>query len=62
VALLCGYVVRDILRPDKDVVRAEGEDDPAGGVLAGAPDRFVLRLRWPVTAGMMQAIRPASAP
>jgi Glycosyltransferase family 87 len=62
VALLCGYVVRDILRPDKDVVRAEGEDDPAGGVLAGAPDRFVLRPGRPATAGMMPAIRPAGAP
>jgi uncharacterized membrane protein len=50
VALLCGYVVRDILRPDHDVVRREGEDDPAGGVLAGAPDRFVLRLRKPPVA------------
>jgi hypothetical protein len=38
-------VVVDILRPARDVVRAAGEDDPAGGVLAGAPDRFVLRLR-----------------
>jgi hypothetical protein len=27
------------------VVRAGGEDDPAGGVLAGAPDHLVLRLR-----------------
>jgi uncharacterized membrane protein len=45
VALLAGYVVRDILRPGGDVVRAGGEDDPAGGVLSGAPDRFVLRLR-----------------
>ena len=45
VALLCVLVVVDILRPDRDVVRAGGEDDPAGGVLAGAPDRFVLRLR-----------------
>ena len=45
VALLCGYVVRDVLRPGRDIVRADGEDDPAGGVLAGAPDRFVLRLR-----------------
>ena len=34
-----GYIVRDILRPDRDPVRAEGEDDPAGGVLDGAPDR-----------------------
>jgi uncharacterized membrane protein len=45
VLLLCGLVVKDILRPDTDAVRAGGEDDPAGGVLAGAPDRFVLRLR-----------------
>jgi len=45
VALLCVLVVRDILRPEADVVRADGEDDPAGGVLAGAADRVVLRLR-----------------
>jgi len=45
VALLCVLVVRDILRPEADVVRADGEDDPAGGVLVGAADRFVLRLR-----------------
>jgi uncharacterized membrane protein len=45
VALLCGYVVHDILRPEFDVVRRDGEDDPAGGVLVDAPDRFVLRLR-----------------
>jgi uncharacterized membrane protein len=45
VLLLCGLVVKDILRPDTDLVRAGGADDPAGGVLAGAPDRFVLRLR-----------------
>jgi uncharacterized membrane protein len=42
VLLLCALVVRDILRPEADLVRAHGEDDPAGGVLAGAPDRFVL--------------------
>ena len=45
VTLLCGLVVRDILRPEADVVRVGGEDDPAGGVLADAADRFVLRLR-----------------
>jgi uncharacterized membrane protein len=43
VALLCGLVVADILRPGRDVVRADGEDDPAGGVLDGAPDVVVLR-------------------
>ncbi len=46
VLLLCALVVRDILRPDRDVVRAGGRaDDPAGGVLDGADDRVVLALR-----------------
>jgi uncharacterized membrane protein len=45
VALLAAYVVRDILRPERDVVRASGADDPAGGVLDQAEDRF--RIRWP---------------
>jgi len=33
-------VIIDILRPQGDVVRAGGVDDPAGGVLDGAPDIF----------------------
>ncbi len=37
-----GLVVRDVLRPDLDPVRADGSDDPAGGVLDGADD--VVRL------------------
>jgi uncharacterized membrane protein len=37
-----GFVIRDILRPEADVVRAGGEDDPAGGVLDGAPDRSAV--------------------
>ncbi len=36
---LAAAVVRDVLRPEVDVVRAGGLDDPAGGVLDGAPDR-----------------------
>ncbi|HET7328144.1 MAG TPA: glycosyltransferase 87 family protein [Nocardioidaceae bacterium] len=37
---LGGLVVRDILTPWRDPVRADGQtDDPAGGVLADAPDR-----------------------
>jgi uncharacterized membrane protein len=48
VALLAAYVVRDILYPERDVVRAHGLDDPAGGVLDHAPDRFRIRLAWPV--------------
>jgi Glycosyltransferase family 87 len=44
VALLAAYVVRDILCSERDVVRARGHDDPAGGVLDQAPDRFRIRL------------------
>ena len=47
VLLLCCLIIKDILRSATDVVRAAGQDDPAGGVLAGAGDRFVLRLRRP---------------
>ena len=36
--LLMGLVVREALRPYHDVVRRDGEDDPAGGVLDGALD------------------------
>ena len=36
---LCVLVVRDIWRPSRDPVRRAGDDDPAGGVLDGAPDR-----------------------
>ncbi|WP_208105687.1 glycosyltransferase family 87 protein [Streptomyces sp. GC420] len=39
---LCAVVVRDILMPERDVVRRDGSDDPSGGVLDGAPDAFVL--------------------
>ncbi|MEU4083596.1 glycosyltransferase family 87 protein [Streptomyces aureus] len=39
---LCAVVVRDIFMPERDVVRRGGEDDPAGGVLDGAQDVFVL--------------------
>jgi hypothetical protein len=49
VALLAAYVVRDILHPERDVVRARGLDDPAGGVLDQAPDRFRIRLPRPVS-------------
>jgi uncharacterized membrane protein len=45
VVLLCGLVTRDCLRPDRDVVRVQGADDPAGGALSGAPDRLTLRPR-----------------
>ncbi len=44
VALLSAYVVRDILYPERDVVRVHGSDDPAGGVLDHAPDVYRLHL------------------
>jgi hypothetical protein len=41
--LLASTVVADILQPERDRVRASGvNDDPAGGVLDGAPDRLVV--------------------
>jgi uncharacterized membrane protein len=35
-------VIRDIMRPEYDPVRADGSDDPSGGVLDGAPDYVSL--------------------
>ncbi len=35
---ICALIVRDVLDPSHDPVRADGVDDPAGGVLDGAPD------------------------
>jgi uncharacterized membrane protein len=46
VLLLSVLVIRDIIRPERDVVRADGvTDDPAGGLLDGAPDRLILALQ-----------------
>ncbi|MCX4800449.1 glycosyltransferase family 87 protein [Streptomyces sp. NPDC058682] len=39
---LCAVIVRDILMPERDVVRRDGSDDPSGGVLDGAEDVVVL--------------------
>jgi len=44
VVLVC-LVVRDVLQPSHDVVRRGGVDDPAGGVLDGVADVFVLARR-----------------
>jgi uncharacterized membrane protein len=54
VALLCALVTVDILVPSRDVVRAGGEDDPAGGVLVDSPDSFVLH-RAPAPAAEFSA-------
>ncbi|WNV75652.1 glycosyltransferase 87 family protein [Geodermatophilus sp. DSM 44513] len=42
---LMALVAREVRRPDEDVVRTSwpGVDDPAGGVLDGAPDAVTLR-------------------
>src|SRR6266487_2159971 len=48
----CVLVIRDILRPERDIVRASGDDDPAGGVLDRAPDREYPAGSW---------LRPRSA-
>lgn len=45
VLALAILVVWDILRPSGDLVRVDGADDPAGGVLDGAEDVVSLR-RW----------------
>ena len=51
VLVLCGYVLRDAYRPERDPVRVAGQDDPAGGVLDGAPDRDRPAGRSVVPAG-----------
>ncbi|GAA3349805.1 glycosyltransferase 87 family protein [Amorphoplanes nipponensis] len=38
VGILCGLVIREIWRPELDVVRRTYRDDPDGGVLDEAPD------------------------
>ncbi|QXQ16069.1 DUF2029 domain-containing protein [Skermania piniformis] len=57
---LCGLILYRIYHPDGDLVRAEGADDPAGGVLDHAPDRFPSRL--PSRLRPRAAAVPAAAP
>ncbi|GAA4239069.1 glycosyltransferase 87 family protein [Actinomadura meridiana] len=45
VLALAALVVVDVLRPSGDLMRADGTDDPAGGVLDGADDLISLG-RW----------------
>jgi uncharacterized membrane protein len=42
ILLICGLIVREMWKPELDVVRASGLDDPAGGPYDGAPDLFSL--------------------
>jgi uncharacterized membrane protein len=48
--VLCGFVIRDILRPELDVVRQVYPDDPDGGVFDGAPDRRADPVEVPIPA------------
>ncbi|MER7459079.1 glycosyltransferase 87 family protein [Micromonospora sp. NPDC126480] len=45
VVVLCVLVVREILRPEQDAVRATYADDPDAGVIDGAPDAPWLQRR-----------------
>jgi hypothetical protein len=42
---LCILVIREIYRPELDLVRRTGDDDPMGGFLDGAADRRSFRRR-----------------
>ncbi len=57
VLALMALVVRDVLRPDGDVVRTTwpGVDDPAGGVLDNARDRVTLHGRRVVRQGSAES-------
>ncbi|WP_299959253.1 glycosyltransferase family 87 protein [uncultured Modestobacter sp.] len=65
VLVLMALVAREVWRPDADLVRRSwpGTDDPAGGMLDGAPDRWVLPRPWgraqPVSAERRSAISSA---
>ncbi|HEX7104442.1 MAG TPA: glycosyltransferase 87 family protein [Acidothermaceae bacterium] len=51
VLAMCVLVVIDMVRPSRDVVRMDGSDDPAGGVLDGAPDIFDRSQRYEEPVG-----------
>jgi len=55
VIALMAYVLRDLWDPRWDIVRRSGMDDPAGGVLDAAPDRFPDFLR-------RMSLQPATRP
>ena len=56
-AVLAGLVVREMLRPELDVVRTVHEDDPAGGLLHGR-DARLSRPAWKGRTVRMHAAPP----
>lgn len=55
-AVLVVLVAREVLRPERDVVRARGVDDPDGGPFDGAPDAgWVASIRSWMTGGATRA-------
>jgi uncharacterized membrane protein len=66
VLVLVALVVRDVLRPDSDVVRTSwpGMDDPAGGVLDRAPDRVPrpMMIRSPGQTGSYRTVDREGGP
>ncbi|MCW2681906.1 MAG: putative transrane protein [Frankiales bacterium] len=53
--VVVAFVVRDVLAPEKDVVREGGVDDPAGGVLDEAPDREASWVGRPLDRRLVKA-------
>ncbi|MDN6332312.1 MAG: hypothetical protein L0J58_07205, partial [Micrococcaceae bacterium] len=45
VIYLCVKIIGDIRHPTRDLVRADGDDDPLGGPVEDTPDRFTLPVR-----------------
>ena len=63
VVVLMGLVVREVWHPDADLVRRSwpGTDDPAGGFLDGAVDRYVWPRRRPQPARASRSSTISSA-
>jgi uncharacterized membrane protein len=59
-AVLVGMVFRDVLRPERDVVRMTYGDDPDGGDFAGAPDYGVTVETPPWLARLLESGREAA--
>ncbi|MEV0294378.1 glycosyltransferase 87 family protein [Nocardia sp. NPDC050710] len=54
VVALCGLIVRQIYRPEEDLVRRDFVDDPGGGIVDRAPD--------PLLPWLPEPLRPKAAP